>query len=107
MLQDSVREFALAELRPVAGEADAGCQAPEPLLHPGDPDEQRQAGGDQRAEREDEHDQRDHDTPIPSVTLLVVMTFSGTSPPSATSRPAARAVAVARVSSSTPVVPLK
>jgi hypothetical protein len=32
MLQDSVREFALAELRPVAGEADAGCQAPEPLL---------------------------------------------------------------------------
>jgi hypothetical protein len=32
MLQDSVREFALAELRPVAGEADAACQAPEPLL---------------------------------------------------------------------------
>ena len=32
MLQDSVREFALAELRPVAEDADAGCQAPEPLL---------------------------------------------------------------------------
>ena len=46
-------------------------------------------------------------TPIPSVTLLVVMTFSGTSPPSATCSPSARAGAVARVSSSTPVVPLK
>src|SRR5437660_3671443 len=32
MLQDSVREFALAKLRPVAAEADAQCQAPEALL---------------------------------------------------------------------------
>jgi alkylation response protein AidB-like acyl-CoA dehydrogenase len=32
MLQDSVREFALAKLRPVAAEADAQCQASETLL---------------------------------------------------------------------------
>jgi alkylation response protein AidB-like acyl-CoA dehydrogenase len=32
MLQDSVREFALAKLRPAAQEADAACQAPEQLL---------------------------------------------------------------------------
>jgi hypothetical protein len=32
MLQDSVRDFALAKLRPAAGQADAACAAPEPLL---------------------------------------------------------------------------
>src|SRR5207302_678554 len=32
MLQDSVRDFGLAKLRPVAGEADAQCQSPEALL---------------------------------------------------------------------------
>ncbi len=32
MLQDSVREFALAKLRPAAQEADAACETPEPLL---------------------------------------------------------------------------
>jgi alkylation response protein AidB-like acyl-CoA dehydrogenase len=32
MLQDSVREFALAKLRAAAGEADAGCAAPPELL---------------------------------------------------------------------------
>src|SRR5258707_7517793 len=32
MLQDSVRDFALDKLRPAAEEADAACQAPEPLL---------------------------------------------------------------------------
>jgi hypothetical protein len=32
MLQDSVRDFALEKLRPAAEEADAACQAPEPLL---------------------------------------------------------------------------
>src|SRR2546430_5216425 len=32
MLQESVRDFALAKLRPAAEEADAACAAPEPLL---------------------------------------------------------------------------
>ncbi len=32
MLQESVREFALAKLRPAAGDADAACQAPDALL---------------------------------------------------------------------------
>jgi alkylation response protein AidB-like acyl-CoA dehydrogenase len=32
MLQESVREFALAKLRPAAGDADAACQAPDTLL---------------------------------------------------------------------------
>jgi alkylation response protein AidB-like acyl-CoA dehydrogenase len=32
MLQDSVREFAVAKLLPAAPDADAACQAPEPLL---------------------------------------------------------------------------
>jgi hypothetical protein len=32
MLQDSVREFALAKLRPAAQDADAACETPEPLL---------------------------------------------------------------------------
>src|SRR6476469_9425037 len=32
MLQEGVRDFAAAKLRPVAGEADAACEAPKELL---------------------------------------------------------------------------